>query len=102
MSESVGEEKDRLEALLELASAASLEVRVLSAAARAAELAPSGSATCRVGDRIWVVLSPEDPVSHQSRVLAEALARHRAEFLEGRFLTPALREFIERVDPTQR
>ncbi len=51
--------------------------------------------------RIRVVLSPDDPVDHQSRVLAEALARHRADFLDGRYLTPALRDFIERVDPAK-
>lgn len=94
--------RDRLEALLELAHEAELEVRVLSSAAAAAENAPTQSAACRVGSRIWVVLAPNDPTEHQARVLAEALARHRAEFLEGRFLPPALRAFVERVDPRKR
>lgn len=91
-----------LEGLLELAAAAELEVRVLSAAARAQENAPKESAACRVGARIWVVLSPDDPPEHQARVLAGALVRHRAEFLEGRFVTPALRDFLDRVDPELR
>ena len=89
---------DLLEALLELASEAQLEVRVLSRAAAALDNAPTESAACRVGARIWVVLAPDDPPARQAEVLAEALARHRAEYLEGRFLTPAVRDLIERVD----
>jgi hypothetical protein len=94
--------RDLLEGLLELAAAAELEVRVLSAAAGAAEHAPTGSAACRVGGRVWVVLAPSDPPLHQARVLAGALTRFRAEFLESRFLSPALREFVDRVDPRER
>ena len=90
--------RERLEALLELAAEAELEVRILSAAARSQEHAPTASAACRVGARVWVVLSPEDPPAHQAEVLAGALARYRADFLEGRYLTPALRELVERVD----
>ena len=92
------EARDLLEALLELAAEADLEVRVLSNSAAAAENAPTESAACRVGARIWVVLSPADPPMHQAEVLASALARFRAAFLEDRFLSPALREFVERVD----
>ncbi|MEM9175399.1 MAG: hypothetical protein AAGC67_09195 [Myxococcota bacterium] len=95
-------EKDLLEALLALAHDAELEVRVLSSHAAAAENAPTQSAAARVGARIWVVLAPNDPPAHQARVLAETLARHRAEFLEGRFVPPALRDFIDRVDPQER
>ena len=92
--------RDLLEILLELADAAELEVRVLSAAASAADFSPSESAACRVGDRIWVVLSPDDPVAHQAEVLAGALSRFRSAFLEARFVAPAVRDFIERVDPS--
>ena len=93
-------DKDLLEALLELAHEAELEVRILSNHA-AAENAPTQSAAARVGARIWVVLAPNDPAEHQARVLAETLARHRAEFLESRFVAPALRDFIDRVDPRE-
>jgi hypothetical protein len=92
--------RDLLEALLELADSAELEVRVLSAAASGADLSLAESAACRVGDRIWVVLSPDDPVAHQAEVLAGALSHFRSEFLEGRFVVPAVRDFIERVDPS--
>ena len=94
--------KDLLEALLELAHDAELEVRVLSAHAAAAENAPTESAAARVGARIWVVLAPNDPPEHQARILAETLAAHRREFLEARFLAPALRDFIDLVDPRER
>ncbi len=86
-----------LEALLALADEAELEVRVLSAAAARAENAPQESAACRVGTRIWVVLSPSDPLEHQAAVLASALRRFRAAFLEERYLTPAVRAFVEQV-----
>ena len=92
------EARDLLEGLLELAAAAELEVRILSSSAAAAENAPTESAACRVGARIWVVLAPSDPPLYQAEVLAGALSRYRAAFLEDRFLSPALREFIERVD----
>lgn len=92
------EARDLLEGLLELAAEAELEVRILSNTAAAAENAPTESAACRVGARIWVVLAPSDPPLHQAEVLAGALSKYRAAFLEDRFLSPALREFVERVD----
>lgn len=94
--------RDLLEGLLSLADQAQLEVRILSATAAAAENAPSESAACRVGTRIWVVLCPDDPPEHQAEVLAGALSRYRGEFLEGQFMAPALRDFLERVDPQER
>ncbi len=86
-----------LEALLELADRTQLEVRVLSAASTAAEFSPTGSAACRVGDRIWVVLAPDDPALHQAEVLARTLGRYRADFLEKNYIAPGVREFIERL-----
>ncbi len=102
MADSGMDSRALLEALLELAAGAELEVRILSSARTAAEFAPTESAACRVGTRIWVVLSPDDPADHQAAVLAGALARFRAEFLETRFVAPAIREFIERVDRSDR
>jgi len=84
-----------LEALLMLADRATLEVRVLSASGAGAEFGPTGSAACRVGERIWVVLAPDDPALHQAEVLAGALRRFRAEFLEETFVAPGVRDFIE-------
>jgi hypothetical protein len=89
-----------LEALLELADRAELEVRVLSMSESDAEFRPTESAACRVGSRIWVVLVPDDPPAHQARALARALGRFRAEFLEGIFVAPGVRNFIESVGET--
>lgn len=86
-----------LEALLELSDRAEFEVRILSAHASAAENAPNGSAACRVGQRIWVILAPDDPPLHQAKVLAGALGHYRAEFLENHFVLPAVRDFIDRA-----
>jgi hypothetical protein len=86
-----------LEALLELAARAQLEVRVLSRAASQMEHGPTTSAACRVGERVWVVLAPDDPPMHQARVLARALGLQRAEFLDTVFVAPAVRAFVDRV-----
>lgn len=84
-----------IEALLELADRAKLEIRVLSPTSTSVEFTPTESATCRVGQRIWVVLAPDDPVLRQSEVLARALVRYRADFIEKSFMAPGVRDFIE-------
>ncbi len=87
-------DEDRVAALLELAHAAGLEVRILSAHAAAEEGAPRQSAFGRLGSRVWVLIVPDDPPAHQAAALAQALGRFRADFLEERFVPPALRAFI--------
>lgn len=86
---------DRVDALLALAERAGLELRMLSARAAAEEGAPRESVCGRLGERVWVLIVPDDPPAHQAAVLAQALGRHRAEFLETCFIPPALRAFIE-------
>jgi hypothetical protein len=86
---------DLLEALLELANRAELEVRVLSRTGSGAEFQPTESAACRVGVRIWVVLAPDDPPARQAEVLAGTLARYRRDFLEESYVAPAVRSFID-------
>ncbi len=78
-----------LNALLDLALEAGLEVR--GARASAGEPAPE-SAICRVNDRVWVVLSAADPVEIQIDVLADAVRTHAAHLIEARYLAPAVRE----------
>ena len=109
MTEHGMEPSDLLEALLELADRARLEIRVLSPSSAAGEFTPTESAACRVGDRVWVVLAPDDPPSSQAEALARALARYRLEFVETHYVAPGVREFIERradsgplVDRSQR
>ena len=106
MSEAGMRDEDRVAALLELAARAELEVRVLSARAAAEDGAPRDSAACRVGTRVWVVLVPGEPLAHQAAVLAQALGRYRAAFLETCFIPPALRVYIAdagspHIDPTR-
>jgi hypothetical protein len=95
MTETGMADADRLARLLELAERAGLELRVLTARAAAEEGAPSQSRVGRVGERVWVLLVPDDPPAHQAAVLAQALGRYRAAFLETCFVPPALRDFIE-------
>lgn len=92
---------DLIEALLELTSRAGIEVRILPRSGGRAsedELRPRESAACRVGERVWVMLAPEDPPLRQAEVLAATLVRHRAAFLQESFLLPAVRAFVDRVE----
>ena len=78
-----------LEQLGELALAAGLTLRthrVGDAERRAA------SGVCRVRGEIWIVLAAEDPLAERIEVLAEALRVHAADYLESRYLPPAVRE----------
>ncbi|MFO0691701.1 MAG: hypothetical protein U0900_23600 [Myxococcota bacterium] len=95
MTEAGMRDADRLALLLELAKRAGIELRILSARAAAEEGAPRQSSTGRLGERVWVLLVPDDPPAHQSATLAQALGRHRAAFLETCFLPPALRTYID-------
>jgi len=97
MAEPAMEPRALLEALLELADRAELEIRVLSTSGSAADHRPAESACCRVGDRIWVVLAPSDPTIHQATVVAEALGRFRSAFLDETFVAPGVRDFVESV-----
>lgn len=94
MTERGMREEDRVAALLELASRAELEVRILSSRAAAEEGAPRQSSVARVGSRVWVLIVPDDPPAHQAAALAQALGRYRVDFLDGCFVAPALRDFI--------
>ena len=87
------ERAELLEQLIALAGEAGLEVR----AARGGEPGlPLSSGVCRVRGELWVVVVPSDPLEDRIAVVADALRTHAAEFLETRFLPPALRA---RLDP---
>ena len=79
-----------LAALVELAEQAGLRVRAARGASDAGPLAASG--VCRVRGETWVVLIGDDPLADRIAVLSGALREHAAEWLEGRWLPPALRE----------
>ena len=81
-----------LDALIGLAGEAGIEVRQID---RSADPAPLQSGVCRVGERVYVVLIGADPLQERIGALAGALRTHASEWLEGRFLSPAIRERIE-------
>ena len=87
-----------LEHLGELALAAGLTVRSQrdGAGGEAGRRAESG--VCRVRGEIWVVLAADDPLAQRIEVLAGALRAHAAEFLESRYLPPAVRERLRSGD----
>jgi len=88
-------EAEILEALLELADAAGMQVRVAGRGSGGSDTPPIASGICRVRDRIWVVLSGEEPVDSQVEVLARALQSHAGSWLDERYLPPAVRARID-------
>ena len=90
---------DVLEALLELAEEAHLEVRILKGDRALDTDFPPTSACCRVKGEFWVMLSVNDPVELQLEALGEGLKSEAATLLETRFLPPAIRRWIDGVDP---
>lgn len=83
--------------MIETAGRAGIEVRTARADD---ELGPVASDVCRVRDRIWVILQPEDTVDAQLDALARALVGHGQALLGGQFVPPAVRERIALV-PTE-
>ena len=81
-----------LEQLGELALAAGLTVRTHRDGAGGEAEQRAGSGVCRVRGEIWIVLAAIDPLSERIEVLAGALRAHAAEYLESRYLPPAVRE----------
>jgi len=89
------ETEEKLAALLELTGESGLEIRSIGRFAQPAGEPPPTSAVCRVQDAVWVVLSAADPAERQIEVLADALRRFRAEWLEQHWVPPALRELLQ-------
>jgi hypothetical protein len=85
------------DALADLAREAGMDVRVLRPAGEADAGPGAASGVCRVRGRLWVVLATADPVEDHIGVLAEALRAHAGDWLEGRWLPPAVRERLERT-----
>ena len=53
---------------------------------------PLHSGVCRLRGRIWVVLATGDSTEERIATLADALRNHAADWLESRYLPPAVRE----------
>ena len=88
------DDSEKLEALLELARAAELEIRSVGLHAQPAGEPVPTSAVCRVRDQVWIVLCAADPPERHLWVLAEALRSHRSAWLEERWIPPALRDLL--------
>ena len=88
-----------LEALLELAAEVQLEVRILKGDRAEDTEFPPTSSCCRVKGKVWVMLSPNDPVELHLEVLGQALKNEAGTRLEDRFLPPAIRGWIDGVEP---
>lgn len=83
------------EALLDLAKEVELEVRILRGQNPAETDFTPDSACCRVKGKVWVVLSPNDPVDLHIRVLAWALKSEAGPALEAQYLPPAIRDVLD-------
>ncbi len=87
-----------LDLLAELAADAGFRVQVLPAAGGSeGDLAPH-SGHCRVRGEVRVVLAAREPLEDRIEAVAAALRAHGAEFLETRFLAPAVRERIDAAE----
>ena len=83
-----------LDLLAELASEAGIQVQVLQArGAQERELMPQ-SGVCRVRGEVRVILVAGEPLEDRIDAVAAALRDHAGNFLETRFLPPAVRERI--------
>lgn len=87
-----------LEHLGELALAAGLTVRTHRDRAGGEAERRAGSGVCRVRGEIWIVLAADDPLVERIEVLAGALRAHAADYLESRYLPPAVRERLRSGD----
>ena len=84
-----------VEAMLELAQEAGLEVRVVGRRRPGDVELPATSGICRVRGALWVVLSPAEPPEVHIDILARALRDHAGDFVADRYLPPAVRERLE-------
>lgn len=80
--------------LADLAREAGLEVRELHPGSDGQPSPASG--VCRVRGETWVLLAASDALEERIEVLARALKNHAADFLESRYLPPAVRARLAR------
>jgi hypothetical protein len=80
--------------LVELAEAAGLRVRAIRGTSGAEGEPAAASGLCRVRGELWIVLSNNDSLEDRVAVVAAALRREASEWLQSRYLPPALRDRI--------
>ena len=84
--------------LEQLAREAGLTVRSIRGRPGAEGEPAAASDVCRVGGKVWIVLSAADSEEERVAVLCRALREHAAGWLDGRYLAPALRDRLETRD----
>jgi hypothetical protein len=77
--------------LVELAEAAGLRVRPIRGRSGAEGEPAAASGLCRVRGELWIVLSNHDSLEERIAVVAGALRSEASEWLQSRYLPPALR-----------
>jgi hypothetical protein len=77
--------------LVELAEAAGLRVRPIRGAPGVEGEPAAASGLCRVRGELWIVLASHDSLEERIDVVAGALRREASEWLQSRYLPPALR-----------
>ena len=77
--------------LVELADAAGLRVQLLRTPAGSEAEAGVSSAVCRVRGEVRIVLVASDPLEARIEVVAAALREHAGDWIERRYLSPAVR-----------
>ena len=85
-----------LEALIGLCREAGLEVRSVRGSPEDASELVARSGVCRVRGALWLVLSHADGVEERIGAAADALRAHAPDFVEGRYLPPAVRQRLAR------
>lgn len=88
------ESAEVLRQLVALAREAGLEVRSIAGRSAAEGEPAAASAVCRVRGQTWVVLSAADSLDERVAVLSRALREQVPDFLEARYLPPALRALL--------
>jgi len=91
-------EVELLQELITLADEAGLTVRPIRGGAGGEGEPSATSAVCRIRGETWIVLSGTDSAEARIAVLALALREHARDWLESRYLAPALRERLRLDD----
>ncbi len=81
-----------LEALTDLCREAGLEVRHARVGPEGSGEPAVRSGVCRVRGALWLVLCDADAVEERIDAAADALRVHAKDFVDGRYLPPALRQ----------
>ena len=81
-----------LEALTDLCREAGIEVRRVRVGPEASVEPAVRSGVCRVRGVLWLVLCDADGVEERIGAAADALRGYAPDFVDGRYLPPALRQ----------